>query len=123
RPPQSKLTAELSDANLLFHNFEWLASSKYSLGITAPVLANRLVKIPIGFDDFPLYKEDLSYEAWLKRALDSINKNHFVAFCLHDCYGSFWLPYYKEFLHQIRRLGKLKTLNQVSSEIILANAG
>ena len=32
RPAQSRITAELTDANLAFHNFEWLASSRYSLG-------------------------------------------------------------------------------------------
>ena len=26
RPPRSQITPELSDRNLLFHNFEWLAS-------------------------------------------------------------------------------------------------
>ena len=55
--------------------------------------------------------------------MDIIEENDFVAFCLHDCYGDFWLPHYKEFLQNIRQLGKLKTLNEVSNVVILANAG
>jgi hypothetical protein len=123
RPPQSKITAELTDANLCFHNFEWLASSSHSLGISSPVMENRMVKIPIRFDDFDLYKRRLTYEKWSQSAMDIIEENDFVAFCLHDCYGDFWLPHYKEFLQNIRQLGKLKTLNEVSNVVILANAG
>jgi hypothetical protein len=123
RPPQSKITSELTDENLCFHNFEWLASSAFSLGITSPVMENRIVKIPIHFDDFDLYKRKISYEDWSQRAMDIIKENDFVAFCLHDCYADFWLPRYKEFLQNIRRLGKLKTLNEVSNEVILANSG
>ena len=36
RATQSKITAELTDENLCFHNFEWLASSAYSLRIVLP---------------------------------------------------------------------------------------
>jgi hypothetical protein len=123
RPPQSKITPELTDENLCFHNFEWLASSAFSLGISSPIMENRIVKIPIHFDDFDLYKRKIGYEDWSQRAMDIIKENDFVAFCLHDCYADFWLPHYKEFLQNIRRLGKLKTLNEVSNEVILANSG
>ena len=122
RPPQSKLTAELTAENLCFHNFEWLASSDYSLGISSPMMANRIVKIPIHFDDFSLYQRTATYEDWTQMAFEIINNNEFVAFCLHDCYAAFWLPHYKEFLEKVSRLGKFKTLNEVSSEIILAHA-
>ena len=50
-----RITAELTDENLCFHNFEWLASSAYSFGFAEPRLQNRIVKIPIHFDDFPMY--------------------------------------------------------------------
>ena len=81
-----------------------------------------MVKIPIQFDDFDLYTGKVKYEDWSERATDIIKENDFVAFCLHDCYADFWLPHYKELLQNIRRLGKLKTLNEVSNEVILANA-
>src|SRR5438132_14160243 len=45
RPPQSRITSELSDTRLAFHNFEWLASSAHSLQTSLPELRNRIVKI------------------------------------------------------------------------------
>jgi len=86
-------------------------------------MENRIVKIPIHFDDFDLYKRKIGYEDWSQRAMDIIKENDFVAFCLHDCYADLWLPHYKEFLQNIRRLGKLKTLNEVSNELILTSSG
>src|SRR5262249_41953828 len=40
RPPQSKITPELSDKNLLFHNFEWLAGASYYMKTRSPQLSN-----------------------------------------------------------------------------------
>ena len=51
-----------------------------------------------------------------------IKKNNFVAFGLHDCYATYWLPRYREFLAKIKNLGQFKTLNEVADEIILANS-
>jgi hypothetical protein len=122
RPPQSKITPELTDGNLAFHNFEWLASSEYSLGMRVPELRNRIVKIPILFDDFEMYKSKMQYEDWEEKAIESIKQSEFVSFSLHDCYGHLWLPYYRGFLEKIMRLGELKTLNEVASNMILSNA-
>jgi len=122
RPPQSKITTELSDENLCFHNFEWLASSAYSLQIRAPELRNCLVKIPIAFDDFALYREQMAYEEWEQKALETIRQNDFIAFSLHDCYAPFWLPRYAQLLEKVGALGKLKTLNEVMSETVLSHA-
>ena len=122
RPPQSKITPELSDENLCFHNFEWLASSDYSLEISSPIMKNRIVKIPIHFDDFALYERTVGYNDWSQNAFDTIKSNDFVVFCLHDCYAPFWLRQYKEFLEKVSLLGKFKTLNEVSNEVILAHA-
>ena len=72
RPPQSRLTPELTDEKLCFRNFEWLASSARLLGIRMPRLENGLVKIPIIFDDFDLYKGRLTYEEWEQRAIGII---------------------------------------------------
>lgn len=122
RAPQSKITPELSDENLCYHNFEWLASSARSLGMRLPKMENRIVKIPILFDDFKMYNNKMKYEDWEQKAIDRIKQNDFVAFCLHDCYAHYWLPYYKEFLDKIKGLGELKTLNEVANEVILGSS-
>jgi hypothetical protein len=122
RTPQSRITAELTDENLCFHNFEWLASSTHSLGFDKPRLQNRIAKIPIHFDDFPMYRDGQAYDAWEAEAIATIENNQFVAFGLHDCYGEFWLPRYAEFLEKVRRMGKLVTMNQVADEVFLKNA-
>ena len=122
RVPQSRISAELTDENLCFHNFEWLASSTRSLGFKEPRLENRIVKIPIHFDDFSMYRDGRAYDAWEAQAIATIENNQFVAFGLHDCYGEFWLPRYAEFLEKIRRLGKLTTMNHVADEVFLENA-
>ncbi len=119
RPPQSKTTPELSDENLCYHNFEWLASSQYSLKIEAPIVLNRIVKIPIGFDDFAMHHERINYEDWERQAIATIQRNDFTAFCLHDCYGAYWLPHFAKFLEKIRGMGTFKTLNEVANEIFL----
>jgi peptidoglycan/xylan/chitin deacetylase (PgdA/CDA1 family) len=123
RPAQSKLTAEVSDRRLCFHNFEWLASSAYSLGFRSPRMKNGIVKIPILFDDFDMYKHGLPYQDWERTALEAIRRNPFVAFSLHDCYAQYWLPYYGEFLEKISEAGQLKTLDALANEVIFANAG
>jgi hypothetical protein len=122
RPPQSKITPELDDKNLCFHNFDWLASSANSLGIRTPEIKNRIVKIPILFDDFDMYKNKMKYEEWEQKVLDRIKQNDFVAFGLHDCYAHYWLPRYRKFLKKVRGLGKLKTLNEVANEAFLSNS-
>ena len=88
RPAQSRLTAELTDDNLAFHNFEWLASSRYSLGhrptrcsptasfasrscsTTSTCTAARRTTTgrPPGWRRWPALRT--------------------AAFSLHDCYGS-----------------------------------
>jgi hypothetical protein len=122
RPPRSRMTAEWNDYELAFHNFEWFATSAYQLGVTRPMMQNRLVKIPIHFDDFPLYKQGVAFGDWEKKAMASIEQNAFIAFGLHDCYAELWLPRYREFLPKIAGLGAFKTLDQVANETILANA-
>jgi len=122
RPPQSRITPELSDENLCYHNFEWLASSSNSLEIRLPEMQNRIVKIPILFDDFELYNENINFEVWEKKAISSIEENEFIAFGLHDCYDKFWLPRYREFLKKIRGLGAFKTMDEVASDVIFSCA-
>jgi hypothetical protein len=85
-------------------------------------MESGIVKIPILFDDYDLYGEKMKYEAWQQKALNTIRENDFVAFSMHDCYAGDWLLYYNSFLQEIRALGELKTLNDVASEVILANS-
>ena len=122
RPPQSKITADISDDILCFHNFEWLASSVSSLGFIQPKMVNRIVKIPILFDDFDLYKRGMRFDDWADNAINIIRRHDLVAFSLHDCYGEFWLPFYRRFLDEIRSLGEFKTLTEVSNAIVLSKA-
>jgi peptidoglycan/xylan/chitin deacetylase (PgdA/CDA1 family) len=122
RPPKSRITSELSDVNLCFHNFEWLASSAYSLQLPAPELRNGLVKIPILFDDFEMYRSRMRYEDWEKDAIVRIQQAQFAAFSMHDCYAGFWLPHYKQFLQRITGLGRLCTLDEVAGRMALSSA-
>jgi hypothetical protein len=122
RSPQSKITSELSVENLSIHNFEWLASSASSFKTKQPMLEDGIVKIPIMFDDYSMYKDKISYHDWEDKAVRIIEENDFVAFCLHDCYAKYWLPYYKDFLCKISYMGKFKTFNRVAEEEFLSNA-
>ncbi len=122
RPPQSKITGELTDENLLLHNFEWLASSVSSLGVHRPELRHGLVKIPIAFDDWNLYRGSTTWQAWQQQALQTIERSEFVAFSMHDCYAQFWLPHYVSFLEKVAALGTFKTLNEVLNLTIMSHA-
>ncbi len=122
RPPRSQPSGEWSDYNLVLRNFEWCATSVRRLGSTRPVMHNHLVKIPIHFDDFPLYKQGVSYGEWERRALAAIDENDFIAFGLHDCYADLWLSHYPAFLQKIAPLGTFKTFDQVANETIFSHA-
>jgi hypothetical protein len=122
RPPRSRMTAELSDRSLLFHNFEWLASSPRSLGTPVPEMRAGLVRLPIALDDFPMYARELPYELWERDALGRIAGSDFAAISFHDCYAPYWLPHYPSFLEKVRQMGELRTLDEVAAEVILCSA-
>jgi hypothetical protein len=122
RPPQSRWSPEWSDDRLIFRNFDWLATSDRVLGTATPILQNRLVKIPIHLDDFPLYKAGESFDRWEQRAVAMIERSDFVVLGLHDCYADLWLSRYPEFLRRIRDLGTFRTLDEVANAVILAHA-
>jgi hypothetical protein len=121
RPPQSRITAEWNDFNLVYRNFEWCGTSSRKLG-DMPLMQNHLAKIPIRLDDFPLYKSGMPYGEWERRVIAEIQKSDFVAFGLHDCYADLWLPHYQTFLEKLSRWGELKTLDAVADETIFASA-
>jgi peptidoglycan/xylan/chitin deacetylase (PgdA/CDA1 family) len=114
RPPQSRITPDASDRNLVNHNFKWLASSSRSLGIRTPVVRNGLVRIPIAIDDFDLYLGRRSYDDWRGDVLASVDAEPYAALSLHDCYGSKWLHDYSRLLEALQRRGPLVTLDQVA---------
>lgn len=117
RPPQSRLTAELTDSALCYQNFEWLACSAWSLGFSEPRIENRISKIPILFDDFAMYEQGVSFGQWRDSALEKIESSWFVAFSLHDCYAAFWLEAYPSFLRDISELGSFRTCNEVAADL------
>lgn len=122
RPPRSVLSPELFDENLCLHNFEWLASSARSLGFDRPELRRRIVRIPIQFDDHPLHTGEMTYDKWERHALEEIERRPFTAFSLHDCYAPQWLSHYRRFLEKVSRLGRLRTMDEISARVILASA-
>jgi hypothetical protein len=121
RPAQSHLTAELTETNLSLHNFEWLASSRHSLGADDALLRNGVVRIPILFDDFALHT-GAAYDAWEATGLDALRDRRVSAFSLHDCYGSHWLARYEELLRRIGDSAHLRTLDDVAAGLFLAEA-
>lgn len=122
RPPQSRITPELADENLLFHNFEWLASSVESLGSSEPELRNGIVRIPVHVDDFALYRNRTPFATWKAAVLEKVSRHDVSVVSLHDCYGHLWLDAYPELLDELRTLGELRTLDEVAGEVVLAAA-
>ena len=122
RPPQSRITRELNDANLCWHNFEWLASSTHSLGLETPALEHRTVRIPILTDDHPLYTKQIAWPEWEARVLAHASQHDFTALSLHDCYAQFWLPHYAPFLERLQQVARLVTLDEVATRRFLTTA-
>jgi len=123
RPPKSQVTLELRDTLLCWHNFEWLMSSPKSLGIGArPQLRGRLARIPVRKDDFALYSEGMDLLKWQREALELIERDDFVALGMHDCYAHLWLSGYESFLQQVRKLGGIRTVDEIAADLFLAGA-
>jgi hypothetical protein len=122
RLPRSEPTPETTDEQLALHNFEWLASSTYSLGVESPQLQKRIVRLPVALDDFPLYTGEFGYGEWEARLLGRVEQSPFTAFGLHDCYGHLWLPRYAELLEKLRSRARLRTLDEVSADVVMSAA-
>jgi hypothetical protein len=122
RVPRSRLTAELSNENVLFHNFEWVASSAFSLGFAQPELRNGIVWIPVHVDDFALYRRGQPFESWREEVLEKLAAHAVAVVSLHDCYADLWLRQYDRLLAELRELGELRTLDDVAADIVLASS-
>jgi glycosyltransferase involved in cell wall biosynthesis len=123
RPPRSRMTAELKDYNLTFLNFEWLASSVFSLGFDRCKLENGLVKIPIDLDDYPLFTGAVGYEQWERNLLERASEKQFFAFGVHDCYAELWLTRYPQLLHKLREIGDFVSADALCDRIFLEENG
>ena len=122
RLPQSRRTPETTDTNLAFHNFEWLASSPPALEAETPVLQGRLVRLPVTLDDFDLYTGRQSYDEWEGELLDHVERAPYTTVGLHDCYAHLWLPRYAELLEKLRSRARLRTLDEVSADVLMSAA-
>lgn len=118
---ESQISYEIKDNDLCFYNFEWLATDEKTTG-AEPILQNRIVKIPIFYDDQEMYKKNIPYRIWEKKIIEGIKKRKFVAIGLHDCYAHYWLTNYADLLRKIGCLGQFKTFNEVANQVFLANA-
>ncbi len=122
RPPQSKILAGLNDANLAYQNFEWLASSRHSLGTADPVMANGIVKIPVHLDDYKLYRHGVAVKEWEREVLELVVSRDFVVIGLHDCYAPYWLDGFAALLEELQSRATLLTLDEVAARVTLGHS-
>jgi hypothetical protein len=123
RPPRSVITAELSEPNLLRHNFEWLACSPRGFGrLWVPQMQDGVVRLPVEFDDFAVHSGALTYDAWEAKVLAEIQTRRYAAVGLHDCYAPVWIEHYPRLLAKLAEIAELWTLDQVAADVTLAAA-
>ena len=122
RTPRSIVTPELNAKNLRDFAFDWLASARTSLNDDEPTLKDRIVYIPVHFDDYPLYRAHDDYRSWERRALETIESLEVAIFGLHDCYAENWLPHYPAFLNKLACLGSPITLDELADRVFLAHS-
>lgn len=122
RAPRSVLTDDLSPERLTFHNFEWLASSGYSLGTFEPRVENRVAYLPVTIDDFALHTGELTYAQWEKVVLDKVTNQSFTCVSLHDCYAPTWLDRYPRLLELLSDRATLRTLDEVAASHYLTSS-
>ncbi len=122
RPPQSELTGELGAYNLCYWNFEWLASSAYSLGARQPFIKREIAYIPIDIDDNVLHTNDMNIDQWLAHILEGVRNSAFYAFSLHDCYADQWIVRYDELLDQILKMAECRTCDNIAGQLFMEAA-
>jgi hypothetical protein len=112
RPPQSRITSELSDYNLTKFNFEWFACGARSSGYAGCNLENGIVKIPIHLDDYSLFLGK-PYEQWESELLNHARATPFFSFGLHDCYAGKWLERYRDLLGKLAAIRSFSTADEI----------
>jgi hypothetical protein len=120
RPPRSRLTAELTDYNLTFFEFEWLASSAGSLRQIDCGLQNGIVKIPIHQDDYPLFTGAIDYDRWEQGILELAQGTAVFGLGLHDCYGGNWLRHYPKLLEKLKAVGEFVSADAVCDQTFMS---
>jgi len=118
---QPQKISAVSDYDLCYYNFEWIAIDE-KLPEAKPTLQNRVVKIPVFCDDYEINKHHLSYEGWEKKIVERIKQSDFTAISLPDYNANYWLSHYSNFLEKVRSLGQLKTFEEVADQVFLDNA-
>ena len=119
RPPRSLMTAELTDYDLTFFNFEWLANGVRSLTQVGCALQNGLVKIPIHRDDYLLFTGAVGYEQWERGVLDAAQGKALFGLGLHDCYSGKWLPFYPALLDKLAATGTFAGADEICDQMFL----
>ena len=122
RAPRSVIGADISDERLAGHNFEWFASSEYSLGFDRPRLSNRIVRVPVHLDDFRMHDSSLAYADWERIALERVGSQPVTVLSLHDCYGEYWLAGYETLLERLSERAELWTVDELAAHVTLAAA-
>jgi peptidoglycan/xylan/chitin deacetylase (PgdA/CDA1 family) len=122
RVPQSKLTPGLREADFAEWNFEWLASSRSSLGTEIPLMSNGVVKIPVHADDYHMFRDEVPFQVWRRQILEMADTRDFLVVALHDCYAHLWLPHYEGLLHELQSRATLTTLDDVSARVTLGQS-
>lgn len=117
RPPRSRVTGALK-ARLPWYDIEWLASSPRSLGVNAPALVNRIARIPVLFEDRHSVRKN--FETWSGKVLQNLTQRKFVALNLSDRYAAQWLPHYERWLGDMKKVGRLRTLDEIASDMYLS---
>jgi hypothetical protein len=120
RLPRSEHTDETTNERLAFHNFEWVAEWRPRL--EEPELRDRLVNMPVHFDDYRLYTRDDSYQTWEAKLLEHVEQASCTVLGLHDCYGDWWLERYPELLRKLGDRARLRTLDEVSADVFMSAA-
>ncbi|MCP4108211.1 MAG: hypothetical protein GY749_22150 [Desulfobacteraceae bacterium] len=118
---QPETASGVSDLDLCYYNFEWIAINEETIE-AKPTFQNRVVKIPVSCDDSEMYKHNVSYETWEKTVIDRIRQSNFTAIGLHDSHAGYWLPYYSSFIKKISSFGQLKTFNQVADQVFMSHS-
>lgn len=121
RPPQSRITSEITDYGLSFYNFEWLLSSARSLCSPHVHLENGIVKIPVHLDDYLLHTGRLTLEQWDEALFQLLDRVPLVVIGLHDCYASKWINSYDKLLERLQSRRRFLTCDQIADAAFLAS--
>jgi hypothetical protein len=78
--------------------------------------------LPITLDDYPLYRERMSYDLWEQLLLRLVGRRRFTAVSLHDCYAPWWIHRYPALLERLGEQARLCTMDEISAEVFLRNA-